>query len=102
MLHADPVIHPSVIADPNIRCHAIPCGICVIQSDTGKGSLPSEDFGFPPTRIVTQMFHNRINILIYISEGEADEDWAPFNKTVLMRGESIFMGWGASNGLISS
>jgi len=48
MIQADAVIHLSVFADPRIGYQAIPCGICVTQSDTGTGPPPSEDFGFPP------------------------------------------------------
>jgi hypothetical protein len=90
MLQADAVIHRSVIADPRFRYQINPCVIFVIQSDTGKGSPPSEDFGFPPTHIVTQMFHNHTNIRIKSSEREVGEAWAPFTKTVLLRGKSFF------------
>jgi hypothetical protein len=89
MLQADAVIHRSVHADLRTGHQAVPCGICVTQSDTGKGPSPSEDFGFPPTRIVTHMFHNHTNIRIKLSEREAGEAWAPFNKTFLMR-ERVF------------
>jgi hypothetical protein len=91
MLQADSVIHRSVFADLRIGYQAIPCGICVTQSDTGKGRPHFEDFGFPLTRIITQMFHNHTNIRIKLSEREAGETWAPFNKKVLMR-EKVFFG----------
>jgi hypothetical protein len=52
MLQADAVFHQSAIADPRVRYQAIPRGSCDIQSDTGKGPLPSEDFYFPPACIV--------------------------------------------------